>query len=133
MNRGMKAITSAVAMAGVLLLAAPVFAHHGAAAYDTSKSTTIVGKVVEFQFINPHCELYVDVPDENGKVVKWMGEFTNPGTLHRRGWTKEMFKPGDEITLIGDRAKNGAAVLRVQKVKFADGKTVNALGADEQY
>lgn len=126
------AIVSCV-IGSIVMLSAPLLAHHGAAAYDTTKSTTVVGKIVEFQFINPHCELYVEVPDENGKVVKWMGEFTNPGTLHRRGWTKEMFKPGEEITLIGDRAKSGAAVMRVQKVKLADGKTMNALGADDEY
>lgn len=64
--------------------------------------------MVEFLFINPHCQLYVEVTDEKGHAVKWAGEFTNSSTLHRRGWTKEMFKPGDPITLIRDRAKNGA-------------------------
>ena len=90
------------------IISAPAFAHHGAAAYDTPKPATIKGKVVEFLFINPHCQLYVEVTDEKGNAVKWAGEFTNPSTLHRRGWTKEMFKPGDPITLVGDRAKNGA-------------------------
>jgi len=77
-----------------------MFAHHGAAAYDTSQTTTLKGTVVEFDFINPHCQLFINVPDDGGKIIKWDGEFTNPGTLHRRGWTKEMFKPGDQITLI---------------------------------
>jgi len=113
------------------LFAGPLFAHHGAAAYDTSQTTTLKGTVVEFDFINPHCQLFVDVPDENGKVVKWDGEFTNPGTLHRRGWTKEMFKPGDPITLIGNRAKNGATVLRVLKLEMSDGKVITALGAED--
>jgi hypothetical protein len=109
----------------------PVFAHHGGAAYDTSQTTTLKGTVVEFDFINPHCQLFLNVTDDSGKIVKWNGEFTNPGTLHRRGWTKEMFKPGDSITLIGNRAKNGANVLRVLKLQMSDGKVITALGGDD--
>ncbi len=116
-----------------LILSAPVFAHHGAAAYDTTKSTTVKGKVVEFLFINPHCQIYIDATDEKGAAVRWTGEFTNPSTLHRRGWTKEMFKAGDPITLIGDRAKNGATVIRVLKVGLADGRMLTALGATDEY
>jgi hypothetical protein len=115
----------------LLLVAGPMFAHHGAAAYDTSQNTTLKGTVVEFDFINPHCQLFINVADENGTLVKWDGEFTNPGTLHRRGWTKDMFKPGDQITMIGNRAKNGANVLRVMKLQMADGKEITALGGDD--
>ena len=115
----------------LLLIAGPMFAHHGAAAYDTSQNTTLKGTVVEFDFINPHCQLFINVADESGALVKWDGEFTNPGTLHRRGWTKDMFKPGDQITMIGNRAKNGANVLRVLKLEMADGKVITALGAED--
>ena len=118
------------AVAG-FLFAGPMFAHHGAAAYDTSQNTTLKGTVVEFDFINPHCQLFINVADESGALVKWDGEFTNPGTLHRRGWTKDMFKPGDQITMIGNRAKNGANVLRVMKLQMADGKEITALGGDD--
>jgi hypothetical protein len=117
-------------LAMILLLAAPIFAHHGAAAYEPTVST-VKGTIVEFDFINPHCQLYIDAPGDGGKTVRWSGEFTNPNTLHRRGWTKEMFKPGDPITLIGNRAKNGATVLRVLKLQLADGRMLTALGGDD--
>ena len=115
----------------VLFFAGPMFAHHGAAAYETSQTTTLKGTVVDFEFINPHCQLFINVADESGNPVKWDGEFTNPGTLHRRGWTKDMFKPGDQITMIGNRAKNGANVLRVLKLQMADGKEITALGGED--
>jgi hypothetical protein len=118
-------------VAAVLLFAGPMFAHHGAAAYDTSQTTSLKGTVVEFDFINPHCQLFINVPDDSGKLVKWDGEFTNPGVLHRRGWTKEMFMPGDQLTMVGNRAKNGANVLRVLKLEMADGKVITALGAED--
>ena len=113
-----------------LLTAGPMLAHHGGAAYEGGQ-TTIKGIVVEFDFINPHCQLFINVPGENGNVTKWDGEFTNPGTLHRRGWTKDMFKPGDQITLIGNRAKSGAAVMRVLKLELADGRVITALGGED--
>ena len=116
---------------GLLIISSPVFAHHGAAAYDTSQTTTLKGTVVEFNFINPHCQLFINVADDSGQIVKWNGEFTNPGVLHRRGWTKEMFKPGDPITLIGNRAKSGASVLRVLKLEMADGREITALGGED--
>jgi hypothetical protein len=117
---------------GALLGSRAVSAHHGAAAYDTSKSTSVKGTIVEFKFINPHCQLYMDATDDKGNTVRWAGEFTNPAALHRRGWTKEMFKPGDPITLIGDRARNGAPVLRVLKLELSDGRTLTALGAGDE-
>jgi len=114
----------------VLLLTGPAFAHHGAVAYETSQ-ITVKGTIVEFDFINPHCQLFLDVPDDAGKVTKWDGEFTTPGTLRRRGWTKEMFKPGDQITLIGNRAKNGSNLIRVLKIQLANGQVITALGGDD--
>src|SRR5215469_13943669 len=92
-------------LVALVFFAAMLSAHHGSAAYNLN-TTTISGTIVEFQFVNPHCQLRVDVKDDKGNVVQWTGEFTNPGALHRRGWTKEMFKPGDAITLEGNRAKS---------------------------
>ena len=125
-----KSMVALCVATAVLWFGGAVFAHHGGAAYDMSQ-TSIKGTIVEFDFINPHCQLFVNVTDDKGNVTKWDGEFTNPGTLHRRGWTKEMFKPGDPITLIGNRAKSGAAVMRVLKLEMADGRTITALGGEE--
>ena len=116
--------------AAVILLGTAAWAHHGSAAYDLGM-TTVTGTIVEFQFVNPHCQLRMDVKDDKGNVVQWTGEFTNPAALHRRGWTKEMFKPGDPITLTGNKAKSGAPFMRVMKVQTADGKTLPAFGGED--
>jgi hypothetical protein len=114
----------------VLLLGGRLSAHHGSAAYDLNTSS-VSGTIVEFQFVNPHCQLRVDAKDDKGNVVQWTGEFTNPAALHRRGWTKEMFKPGDQITLIGNRAKRGAPFMRVLRLEMADGRKITALGGED--
>lgn len=69
--------TCCVFLAGLLLLVVPAFAHHGSAGEDTSKIVTVKGTVTDFQYINPHVQIYVDVKDENGKVQNWNGELSN--------------------------------------------------------
>lgn len=123
-------IISLTICAAAILLGATAWAHHGSAAYDLSAST-ISGTIVEFEFVNPHCQLHVDAKDEKGNVVHWTGEFTNPAALHRRGWTKEMFKAGDSITVTGNKAKSGAPFMRVMKVQMADGKELTAFGGED--
>ena len=113
------------ALAGVFMMAGPVLAHHGTAAYETTKLTTIKGTATEFKFINPHVEITVEVKDDKGKTEKWLGEANSPNVLSRHGWSKEIIKPGDQITVIGYRAKNGSYTLRLQKVVLSDGQELD--------
>jgi len=52
-------ILSAVLL-GLLMLGVPTFAHHGTAGDDTSKIVTVKGTVTDFQYINPHVQIYVE-------------------------------------------------------------------------
>jgi hypothetical protein len=111
---------------GVLLVAPiAVMAHHGAAAYDTSKLTTLKGTVTEYKFINPHVEISIALKNDKGKVETWIAEANSPNVLSRRGWSRDTMKPGDEITLIGNRGKNGTFTLRLQKVVLSDGQELD--------
>jgi hypothetical protein len=110
-------------IAGLLAVATPIFAHHGASAYDTKKLTTLKGTVTDFQFMNPHSELFLDVKDaSSGKVEKWSAEAASMTTMSRLGWSRNLFKPGDQITIVGNRAKNGSPTMRLSKVVLANGK-----------
>ena len=105
-----------------LVIPPPAIAHHGDAGYDTSKLVTVKGTVTEFHFINPHIQIFIDVKKEDDSVEKWHGELNSPNLVARiAGWNGKTFKPGDEIVLIGARAKNGLNVLRVDKVLRPDG------------
>lgn len=80
--------------------AAPVLAHHGTnISYDHNKPITLSGTVTEFVWANPHCQLYFDVKDANGKVTHWAVELNSVSVLGREGWTKRQFQPGDQITI----------------------------------
>ena len=114
-------------LAGSLLcIMAVASAHHGGAAYDGSETVEVVGKVSRFEFVNPHVLIYANVTDEDGNTVEWSGELTSPNRLARSErstvrWHKDIFQPGDDITLIGNPARSGAPSLRLQEVLNADG------------
>ena len=117
----------------LLAVTASVSAHHGGAAYDGSETVEVVGKVSRFEFVNPHVLIYANVTDEGGNTVEWSGELTSPNRLARSErstvrWHKDIFQPGDDITLIGNPARSGAPSLRLQEVLNADG--VKMIGDD---
>ncbi len=119
-----------VAVFGVLILSGPAFAHHGSAAYDMSKTVTVTGTVNDFQFINPHVLLSMDVKDPSGKVEKWEGELTSPNRLTRAGWTKSTLKPGDQITIVGGPAKSGSTTMWIRKIT-KDGEDLDIGGGGD--
>jgi hypothetical protein len=107
------------------MVSAPVFAHHGTSAYDTTKLTTVKGTVTDFQFNNPHVIISVETKDDKGKVEMWICEANSPNVLTRHGWDREIIKKGDQITIIGNRPKNGAKTLRLQKVVLSNGQELD--------
>jgi len=112
-------------MAVLLTCAAPVFAHHGTSAFDTTKLTTVKGTVTDFQFNNPHVMISVSATDDKGKTDIWTGEANSPNVLTRHGWDRDIIKKGDQITIIGNRPKNGAKAMRLQKVILSNGQELD--------
>ena len=109
----------------LLMVAAPIFAHHGTSAYDTTKLTTVKGTVTDFQFNNPHVIISVETKDDKGKVETWTSEANSPNVLTRHGWDRDIIKKGDQITIIGYRPKNGAKTMRLQKVVLSNGQELD--------
>ena len=106
--------------------ARPAFAHHGGAAYDTEKRTTLKGTVISWFWANPHCVLQLDVTDDAGEVVHWAIESENPSALVKLGWSRQSLKPGDQISITVVPVKNGKAIGRVWEVVLADGQRLTA-------
>jgi len=111
--------------AGLLLVSAPIFAHHGAASYDSKKLTTLKGTVTDFRFMNPHTEILFEMTDAAGNVQKWVAEANAVATLSRGGWTKNTLKPGDQVTITGNAAKNGSYTMRLSKIVLPNGKELS--------
>jgi len=109
-------------VAGLLMVSSPTFAHHGVSEYDTKNLTTVKGTVTELEMINPHVLLHFDVKNDKGVIEHWTAETQGPNMLTRAGWSKKILKPGEEITVTGNRAKNGGTSMRMEKVVLANGK-----------
>jgi len=118
---------------GVLLAGTSVSAHHSfAAEFDADKPITLSGIVTKVEWTNPHVWFYINVKDEKtGTVTNWGAEMGPPHGLQRRGWRQNTLKIGDQITVAGSMAKNGAKRMNASKVTLAStglrpGETLDA-------
>jgi len=114
-----------VATLGLLMVSTPASAHHGSAAFDAGKQVAMKGTVIRWVWANPHCFLSYDVKDETGNVTHWVVETSNPPDMINRGWSKETFKPGDEVTVTVEPVKNGKPAGRLLQVVLPNGKTLS--------
>ena len=109
-------------LVGVVAFSAQLFAHHGAASFDSGKTVTVKGTVTEYVWSNPHVLVKVDAKDDGGNVAQWVLEAWNPVTQSSRGWTKNTFKPGDEVSMDIWPAKNNQPVGEIRGRIVINGK-----------
>ena len=114
-------IRAGVVAVGLFVTSTSSAAHHGGASFDTSREITLKGTVTEWIWANPHCFLKIDAKDETGTVRNWNLEFGNPTDITLRGFRRNSFKVGEEITVTVTPVKSGAPVGRARVVTKADG------------
>ena len=125
-------ITLIAVVAALLIGSHPVAAHHGAAAFenDPAKRLVLKGVVTQWIWANPHTFLQFDVKGEDGQVVHWVVEASNPPDMQNRGWTNKSFKAGDEVTVTVRPVKSGRPVGSIVQVQFADGHVLSAVNGN---
>jgi DNA/RNA endonuclease YhcR with UshA esterase domain len=110
---------------GLAAAASAVQAHHSFAVYfDPAKNVTVTGKVTAFRFTNPHGMIALDVTGNDGQVTEWRAETNAPVVLVRRGWTKDVIKPGETITIEGWASRDGRPYMRLRRALDASGKLI---------
>jgi hypothetical protein len=119
------------AILSILLFAAlPIAAHHAfAAEFDVNQPVKVKGVVTKVEWVNPHAWLYVDVKDDEGKVVNWHFELGPPNALFRLGWKKDSIPTGTEVSISGFRAKAQDAVANGRSIILPDGKELFSGGS----
>ena len=122
-----------VVLCSLLMVADSAIAHHSfTAEYDTGKTVSIEGKVVQFLLRNPHSFVHVSVT-KDGQQQVWNVEWAAAGQLN--GTIANSIKPGDPVVVTGNPSRDAAEMrLRMVNVKrtsdganwgFAAGQFVN--------
>jgi hypothetical protein len=112
----------------LLTVSVSLFAHHGNAAYE-AKTVTLKGTVTAWLWTNPHVLLKMDVRDDGGNVVHWVGELVAPSNMINFGFTAGTLKPGDEITIVtSEIARSGAPIARLAQIVLANGQIMKTDG-----
>lgn len=107
-----------------LIVSTSLPAHHGSTGYDMEKQLVMKATVTDWLWANPHCFLTFDTTDDKGTVVRWTAEVSNPVDMTKRGWSRRILNPGDQITVTVRPAKNGAPVGQLMKVVLPNGQTL---------
>ncbi len=115
--------------ASVIAAVAPAAAHHSfAAEFDITKPVTLVGKVTKIEWTNPHAYLFIDVAEpQTGTVTNWEIEMGSPNGLTRLGWTRNLLKSGDGVTVDGYVGRNRPNLANAKSVAMTG--TGQKLGA----
>ena len=109
-----------------------VFAHHSAAMFDLEKEVVLRGTVKKFQFTNPHVWIHLLVTDDDGVETLWKIEALNPNALKRKGWKRNTFKAGDEVTITAFPAKSGKPKANFLRAITADGSELGQKQPDRE-
>jgi hypothetical protein len=121
----MKNLFTCLVLLAAVAMAAPLAAHHGrGASFDMKKQVTLKGTVSQVKWQNPHVLIFIDVPDEAGRVATWAFENSNVHTLATQGYSRNTLKFGQPITAIVNPAANGEPLGIIVKIVLEDGKVI---------
>lgn len=102
-----------------------VFAHHGVAWYDYSKTVTAAKvTVAQFEWSNPHCRIFFDTTDDRNVTRHWIVEMHPPNALLEHGWTRQSLRPGDVISITFRPAKNHSTTGLLEDATLPNGVTL---------
>jgi hypothetical protein len=118
----------AVLVALATFLTTPLFAHHGAGTFDRNKSVELTGTITGVDFINPHSWVYFDVVDADGTTQAHRCEMRAATVLRRSGWTPEMFRVGEAVTITGRGDRYDANSCYLTTIVFANGARADRYG-----
>ena len=110
----------ALCVLGILVAASPAPAHHDWP-IDRTRLITVKGTVTAYAWANPHVMITLDV-DNDGTIERWSIGGSSPQYMTTCGWSKNTVKPGDRLTVVGYRFRDGSHSARVYAVVIPSGR-----------
>lgn len=107
--------TGLVALGGFVLLGNELQAHHAVASvYDLNTEVVLEGRLTKLNYRNPHANLLLEVPNEDGTTTEWTLTTASTQVLGRAGVTRDSMQPGEifRITILPARNGNPAGFIR---------------------
>lgn len=109
---------------GALLSAPAAFAHHSFAAFYQDKEASVTGTVKDWQWTNPHTFMTVSAPNAKGGVDDYIIEGQSPSVWRQKGFTRNVVKPGDKVTVKYHPRKDGSPGGNFMDITGADGRSL---------
>jgi hypothetical protein len=119
---------AAVFVVASLWFAPAASAHHGGGTFDGSKEIELTGTLTRLDLVNPHSWIYFDVTGKDGRVSPHRCEMRAATVLRRSGWTKEMFRPGQRITIQGSPDRIDPNSCYLNTIILEDGSRADRYG-----
>ena len=118
-----KTLAATVFAAALALCGAAATAHHSAAQFDFGQRVTIEGVVKEFNVTNPHTWATVEITDDKRGTRDAEYEGHSASHFYRAGYTRDMVKVGDKISILIAPRRDGEDGGFIQAFT-ANGKTI---------
>lgn len=110
-----------LALGALLTVGVESQAHHAVAStYDLNTEVVLQGRLVKLNFRNPHSNLILEVPNEDGTSTEWTLTTAAVQVLTRAGVDRDTIKPGEDLKITILPARNGHPAGFIRRLELAD-------------
>jgi hypothetical protein len=108
---------------GMCLAAGTAMAHHSFNMFDMETTVTLEGRVIDFDYVNPHGWISVETTNEQGNAVVWEVETISALIMRRRGIDRDSLAAGEWVSMDVHPARNPERLIaNGEVVRTLDGK-----------
>lgn len=111
-----------VALGGVLVSgSSELRAHHAVAGiYDLNQEVVLEGRLQKMNYRNPHANLVLEVPEEDGSVTEWTLTTASTSVLSRAGVNRDSIREGEILKITILPARNGSSTGFIRTLELGD-------------
>ena len=104
-----------------LFVGAELQAHHAVAGvYDLNTEIVLEGRLQKLNYRNPHANLILEVPNDDGSITEWTLTTASTQVLGRAGVNRDSIKPGEFLKITALPARNGNPAGFIRRLELSD-------------